>query len=237
MAKKMNKNKLLEKKWRRGKRATLYFYERKSKWKFRSFNKDFPLHDYFGPMIGDKTEVSIADIGAGMVSTIGSTWKNVKIRLFPSDVLANDFNKILKYKHEKYGQYLKHGYKPLYPVEQQDMENLTYDNDSFDIVHCANALDHCADPFKAVREMFRVCKPEGWVYLRHFENNAKLQHYHGLHQWNISLKDDDCLFENIFGDKFLLSACVNGFKTVKRKELDIEPDDMIISKLQKLIFS
>jgi len=236
----MKNESIIRKKWNRGKKATIFFYYKKSRWKFESFNRIFPLFDYFGPMIGNKTDIKIADLGAGLVSTTGSTWPNTKVKLYPSDALAGEFNQFLKEKDQRWGEHLENGYKPLFPVDQQDMENLTYEDNFFDIVHCVNALDHCADPFKAIKEMYRVCKPGGWIYLRHFPDNAKLQRYHGLHQWNISPKhhlipfeSTDCLFENIFGDKFLLSECVPGFEHELRPEIDVEKSNMVISKLQK----
>lgn len=37
-----------------------------------------------------------------------------------------------------------------------DMENLSYEDDSFDLVICINALDHTEDAKQAVMEMLRV---------------------------------------------------------------------------------
>lgn len=226
-------NKEIQKKWEHGKKATIHFYHMKSFWKFKQFNFKFKLADYFGPMIGDKKEVSIADLGAGIVATTGSTWPNVKINLYPSDALADEFNDILIRKDKRWGNHpdLETGYKPLFPIVKQNMENLSYEDNFFDIVHCANALDHCADPFKAIKEMYRVCKLGGWIHLRHFADNAESQRYHGLHQWNISsFQTDpfiklDCLFKSL-SDKFWLSDCIPGFKT-------IEEDGMIISTFHK----
>ncbi len=48
-------------------------------------------------------------------------------------------------------------------VELQDMENLTYPNNSFDLVICVNALDHTKHPVMAVNEMIRVSKK--WVHI------------------------------------------------------------------------
>lgn len=235
-------NDLIKKRWRKGIKATVVFYHKKSRWKFASFNKKFPLHSYFAPMIGDKALVSIADLGAGVISTTGNTWPDAKIKLYPSDILADKFNANLKHKQKRWG-----GYIPLFPVERQDMASLTYEDEKFDIVHSVNALDHCSDPFKAIKEMYRVCKPGGWIYLRHFPDNAVKQKYYGLHQWNLTAvkftrtdrdvgyikgKNKDCLLWNE-SEKFLLSECVSGFKTEIRKEIDIEPDDMVISTFYK----
>jgi ubiquinone/menaquinone biosynthesis C-methylase UbiE len=41
-------------------------------------------------------------------------------------------------------------------LEIQDMEKLTYPDNSFDLVVCINALDHTKDAEKAVNEMLRV---------------------------------------------------------------------------------
>jgi len=229
-------NDLIKQKWSKGKRNTLVFYHRKSKWKFEKFNKKFPLHNYFAPMIGDKKEVLIADLGAGLISTTGNTWPTAKIKLYPSDILADKFNKMLEEKNKKWGKRFKWGYKPLFPVEQQDMENLTYKDNFFDIVHCVNGLDHCANPIAAIKEMYRVCKVGGWIYLRHFPDNAIIQSYHGFHQWNLTpnpkVGSTDCIIWNR-ENRFLLSKVIPGFKTEVRQELDNEPNYMIISKLQK----
>jgi SAM-dependent methyltransferase len=41
-------------------------------------------------------------------------------------------------------------------LEIQDMEKLTYADNSFDLVVCINALDHTKDAERAVNEMLRV---------------------------------------------------------------------------------
>lgn len=48
-------------------------------------------------------------------------------------------------------------------AEYQDMENLTYPDDIFDLVVCINALDHTKDAHAAIHEMIRVSKK--WVYV------------------------------------------------------------------------
>ncbi len=48
-------------------------------------------------------------------------------------------------------------------VEYQDMENMTYPDNTFDLVVCINALDHTRDARAAIEEMIRVSKK--WVYI------------------------------------------------------------------------
>jgi len=206
----------------KGKAFTIHHYTKTIHHKSKAFNRVFPLYQYFKPMIGDKKEISIADVGAGMFSTTGNTWPGVKIKVYPSDFLANEYMEVLK----------EFNIKPLFPIEKQFMEQLTYDDNSFDIVHCVNALDHVENPYRAIKEMYRVCKPGGWIYMRHYYNTANKQKFRGMHHWNITMTINyDCIF---MGKEkfFVLSECVPGFKNVSKKEAD-EKVDMIVSTLQK----
>lgn len=216
-------NDLLKAKWEKGTNNTLRFYRAKLPWKAKQFNRELTLPDYFGQMIGDKKEVTIAEIGSGMFCTIGSLWKTAKVKVYPSDALADKFNKILE----------DNNVTPLIPVEKQDMENLTYPDNFFDIVHCCNALDHTTNPLKAICEMYRIVKPGGYIYLRHFVNVGENEKYSGLHMWNIDKSGGkDCVIWNQ-NERFLLSDHFQGFNTVKKKELDYETDDMVVSILHK----
>jgi ubiquinone/menaquinone biosynthesis C-methylase UbiE len=47
-----------------------------------------------------------------------------------------------------------------------DVYDLAFDDDTFDIVHGHQVLQHLADPVAALREMQRVCKPGGVVAVR-----------------------------------------------------------------------
>jgi glycosyltransferase involved in cell wall biosynthesis len=177
-----------------------------------------PLAKEIVEMIGDKKEVSIADIGSGPISTIGYTLDGVKVNYVPSDLLADEYKKLYEY----------HNLYPPVKPEYQDMTKLTYLDESFDIVYCRNALDHCLDAYKALKEMYRVCKKGGYIYLWHFEKVAKMMGYTGMHQWNIELKDGDCLFSNK-EKQFLLSEINKGFVN---SEVQLS-HKVIISKLHK----
>lgn len=50
--------------------------------------------------------------------------------------------------------------------EQADIHNLPYANDTFDVVHAHQVLQHITDPVKALQEMLRVVKPGGYVAAR-----------------------------------------------------------------------
>ena len=46
-----------------------------------------------------------------------------------------------------------------------DIHALPVESDSFDCVFCTGTLEHVTDPWKAVREIHRVLKPDGIVHL------------------------------------------------------------------------
>lgn len=165
-------------------------------------NAPFPLRSYLVQFI-TKPKVHILDAGTGTIPYVGDQHPNAHITLTSCDMLANEYRQLL----------IKHGITLPKYVEYQDIEHLTYANDSFDIVHCSNALDHTADPYAAIQEFVRVCKPDGIVYLRHFRCVAIKERYTGLHRWNIhDLPDGDCKFWSATHE-FLLSSCIPGFTT------------------------
>ena len=51
-------------------------------------------------------------------------------------------------------------------VEVGDVYALEADDDSFDVVHAHQVLQHLGDPVAALREMRRVCRPGGLVAVR-----------------------------------------------------------------------
>ncbi len=68
--------------------------------------------------------------------------------------------------------------RPFPGVELQDMEKLTYPDDSFDIVICVNALDHTKYAQAGLEEMIRVAK--NMVYIHCVDNQrstSRKRHY------------------------------------------------------------
>lgn len=151
--------------------------------KIERLNRGFPLVDYLIPLIGDKKEVRIADIGSGPLSTIGNYLDDVIVHVYPSD--NQDFS----------GFWKKYNAIPEFQVEYQDMEKLEYPDGYFDIVHCENALDHTKDALSAVKEMIRVCKPGGWVYIDC--NLYQLSTGH-KHYWNATEEGEFIKYHEVF---------------------------------------
>jgi len=151
----------------------------------RYLDPTLPLQPYLYPFLPHKSEVEIADLGSGAVTFLGYKHPSIEVYVYPSDILAFEYADLLHHMR----------LTPVVPVAYQDMTKLTYPDNTFDIVHCSNALDHCADPVSAIREAIRVCRSGGWVYLRHKLNEATHMNFTGQHRWNIdqsgSLTDRD----------------------------------------------
>lgn len=47
-----------------------------------------------------------------------------------------------------------------------DALRLPFEDDTFDVVHAHQVLQHLTDPVACLREMVRVCKPGGWIAAR-----------------------------------------------------------------------
>jgi 2-polyprenyl-3-methyl-5-hydroxy-6-metoxy-1,4-benzoquinol methylase len=74
-------------------------------------------------------------------------------------------------------------------VARANTEALPFRSGSFDVVYCMSTLEHTADWERALREMVRVLRPKGWLYLHTpsrwscFETHYKLLWIPGLPRW------------------------------------------------------
>ena len=66
-----------------------------------------------------------------------------------------------------------------------DIQALDYPDDTFDLVHVHQVLQHVGDPVQALREMRRVAKPGGIVAAREADFSAMTWYpeMNGLHEW------------------------------------------------------
>lgn len=60
--------------------------------------------------------------------------------------------------------------------EPGDAMSLPFADDTFDVVHAHQVLQHLTDPAGALREMARVCRPGGWIAVRDADYAAMAWH-------------------------------------------------------------
>ncbi len=129
----------------------------------------------------DHMRPHVLDVGSGALSWIKGL---IRMRLYSCDPLAHEYREIFDYhSHPNAINYIPH------KVSAEELSK-EYPENFFDIVHCSNALDHTQNPYKAILEMERVCRPGGMILIQGFENEAIHEDWKGLHQWNISIYPD-----------------------------------------------
>ena len=110
---------------------------------------------YLAPHLA--TGISVLDLGCGP----GTITADIGRRVAPGRVLGIDAsaNVIEEARRDAGGG-------PNVEFSVGDLYALHTDDDTFDIVHAHQVLQHLPDPVAALREMKRVCKPGGLVAAR-----------------------------------------------------------------------
>ncbi len=83
-------------------------------------------------------------------------------------LVATDFSvKMLKRAKRKYGKYVNINFK------QADILHLSYPDECFDTVVAANVIHLLEEPYKALRELDRVCKSGGKIVIPTYMNQTE----------------------------------------------------------------
>jgi SAM-dependent methyltransferase len=129
--------------------------------------------------------VSILDVGAGPMTTLGKTYPGKTLVITAVDPLAPDYDRLLE----------EAGLTPpvrTLPGRGEDLHE-RFPSESFDVAYARNSLDHGDDPLVSIRNMVSLVRPGGMVVLRHYRTEAETELYSGLHQWNFEIQDRDLL--------------------------------------------
>jgi SAM-dependent methyltransferase len=103
--------------------------------------------------------LSVLDIGCGP----GTITADLAARVAPGPVLAVDlFADVLNLARAE----IQRRALSNVTFATADVHRLDFPDDTFDVVHAHQVLQHVADPVQALREMRRVCRPGGIVAAR-----------------------------------------------------------------------
>jgi SAM-dependent methyltransferase len=141
-------------------------------------NPDAPLQDVIAKHIDRTVKVNrILDVGSGPLTSINRKCGFCEVSITAVDPLADFFNELMAARGIT---------PPVRPVTGWG-ERLTeqFGEDQFDITYSRNAVDHSYDPIKCIDEMIKVTRKNRYVIVEMNERAGSLEHWHGLHQWDL----------------------------------------------------
>jgi len=155
------------------------------------------LSELLDKCVSPAAEALIIDVGSGPLTIVGCNWVQ-RLRVIALDPLADHYNMIMN----------EIGMEPLVrPVKGSGEDLLSFiEPDSVDLLVMNNALDHSFHPIQVVMNMVAAARPGGFVYLSHFANEAEVEDYQGLHQWNIFKRGNDTIIANLIAEYSLESV-------------------------------
>lgn len=129
----------------------------------------------------DSADPLMIDLGCALSYAVGNLFPaKPEARVHYVDPLAPFYNRILSRHHID---------RPQIRFGMIESISGSYPEESVDLIHVRNALDHCADPIEGIAQAFTCLKPGGVLYLNHFRNEAVNEGYRGFHQWNITIEN------------------------------------------------
>lgn len=109
-------------------------------------------------LVSPSDEVLECACGTGLLTgVIAPRCKSLTATDFSANML-----KRARRKYEKYGV----------KFEQADIMNLAYPDGSFDLVVAANVIHLLDEPYRALRELYRVCRPGGRLVIPTYMNQT-----------------------------------------------------------------
>ncbi len=126
--------------------------------------------------------VSIIDVGAGPLTTVGKAHPGKRLQITATDPLAQEYDRIMQ----------AIDFEPPVRTTPVSGEALLdhFEPATFDIAFARNSVDHSINPVLVIRNMVELVKPGRFVVLWHRPAEAERRRYHGLHQWNFGVEDD-----------------------------------------------
>ena len=164
--------------------------------------------------LSGKTSPNILDVGAG-TGNLSLKFLKLGCKVTSSDVSVKSLELLKKLSNDN---------KNLNLAKIQD-KNLSFEDNFFDIVCTYSVLHHIPDYLYAVKEMIRVTKPGGLIYIDHEANKNKYNPNKYLLKYNNLTKQTLCEHlekllrtKELFTFEFIKGAFVKLLVDSKKKE-------------------
>ncbi len=137
----------------------------------KRYNRTAAFYDYMDTMIKESTRKKVIENAYGKVLEAGvGTGKNLRYYSPDCDVTGIDFSPGMLKKAEKRAAGLKN-----VSLREMDVQDLDFPDNYFDTVVATCVFCSVPDPVKGLRELRRVCKPDGkLIFLEHIRSSRKL---------------------------------------------------------------
>jgi SAM-dependent methyltransferase len=171
----------------------------------------------------DKKELRLLDVGAGPLTRLGYRWGERKIHIEALDVNGELYRELFE----------RHQVTPPVVTKTSEAEkvNELYEANTFDFAFSRNALDHCYDPIKGIKNMVELIKPGSYALLMHRRNEGHSQGYRGAHLWNFDAEGEEVIVYNP-SVKYTLSKELDGVDVGYRLR-KTEKDEWIYVEIYK----
>lgn len=134
------------------------------------------MYDIFANIINKKANENMCDVVKSLISSndevlecaCGTGLISGVIAKQCKSLIATDFSKkMLRRAEKKYGKYAN------VKFEQGDILHIGYPNESFDAVVAANVIHLLDEPYRALKELDRVCRRGGRIIIPTYMNQTK----------------------------------------------------------------
>jgi SAM-dependent methyltransferase len=147
----------------------------------KRMDSNAPLDEEIANIVRMNAGARICDVGSGPTPSIGYSVDGSTVDIVAVDPLASIYSTLWD------DAQISPPIRPVFaPAEEL---SIYFQPNTFDVVHCRNALDHSFDPMRGIEQMLRIAKVGGVVMLRHHRNEAVRAGYSDFHQFNFDSED------------------------------------------------